>query len=89
MTLLVQWTTVVNAQAYYLYVGSTIGAKDLVDTREIQQTSWLASLPGGQTVYARIWTKVGAYGATPTAASLRRRPRRHSRTRRTARPMPT
>ena len=58
-TLTVQWTTVLNAQAYYLYVGSTVGAKDLVDSREIQQTSRLVTLPGGQTVYARIWVKVG------------------------------
>ena len=59
MTLPIQWTSVPSAQAYYLYVGSTVGAKDLVDSREIQQTSRLVSLPGGQTVYARIWVKVG------------------------------
>jgi hypothetical protein len=55
-----QWTTVLNAQAYYLYVGSTLGSKDFVDTSEIQQTSYLAtSVPSGQTVFARLWTKVG------------------------------
>jgi hypothetical protein len=59
-TLAMQWTTVAGAQAYYLYVGSTPGAKDLVDTGEIQQTSYLAtSLPGSQTVFARLWTMVG------------------------------
>src|SRR5207245_111092 len=56
----IQWTSVANAQAYYLYVGTTLGAKDLVDTGETLQTSYLAAhLPAGQTVYARMWTKVG------------------------------
>src|SRR5438477_211356 len=60
MSQAIQWTTVLNAQAYYLYVGSTLGAKDLVDTGEIQQTSYLATgLPGSQTVFARLWTEVG------------------------------
>ncbi len=56
----IQWTSVANVQAYYLYVGTTRGAKDLVDTGEMLQTSYLAAqLPAGQTVYARMWTKVG------------------------------
>ena len=56
----IQWTSVANVQAYYLYVGTTRGAKDLVDTGEILQTSYLAAqLPAGQTVYARMWTKAG------------------------------
>jgi hypothetical protein len=60
MTLPIQWTTVAGAQAYQLYLGSTLGAKDLVDTSQIQQTSYLAtSLPRGQTVRARLWTEVG------------------------------
>ncbi len=55
----IQWTTVANAQAYYLYVGSTPGAADLVNTGEVQQTSFTATnLPFDQTLYARIWTKV-------------------------------
>jgi Big-like domain-containing protein len=55
----VQWTAVPNAQAYYLYVGSALGAKDLVNTGEIQQTFYrIASLPPGQIVYARLWTKI-------------------------------
>ena len=55
-----RWTSVANVQAYYLYVGTTRGAKDLVDTGEILQTSYLAAqLPAGQTVYARLWTKAG------------------------------
>jgi hypothetical protein len=56
----IQWTSVANVQAYYLYIGTTLGAKDLVDTGEIRQTSYLAAqLPVGQTIYARMWTKVG------------------------------
>ena len=55
-----QWTSVPNAQAYYLYVGTALGAKDLVNTGEIRQTSYLVGtpLPTGQTLYARIWTKI-------------------------------
>jgi len=54
------WTSVQNAQAYYLYIGSTPGAKDLVNTGEIQQTSYLphTALPANQTLYARLWTRV-------------------------------
>jgi uncharacterized repeat protein (TIGR03803 family)/VCBS repeat-containing protein len=57
-----QWTTVAGAEAYYLYVGSSLGAKDLVNTGELQVTSYLASrLPAGQLLYARLWTKVGGH----------------------------
>ena len=57
----IQWTSVANVQAYYLYVGTTVGAKDLVNTGEIQGTSYLVTkaLPAGQTIYARVYTKVG------------------------------
>jgi hypothetical protein len=49
-----------HAQAYYLYVGRTVGADDLVDSGEIQQTSFgAAGIPRGKTVFARIGTKVG------------------------------
>ena len=79
MTLPMQWTTVLNAQAYYLYVGSTLGSNDLVNTGEIQPTSYLATgLPGGQTVFARLWTEVGGiwryvdstFGAVSLTATL-------------------
>jgi uncharacterized repeat protein (TIGR03803 family) len=55
------WTAVPAAQAYYLYIGSTPGAKDLVNTGEIQQTSYLlrSTVPVNQTLYARLWTKAG------------------------------
>src|SRR5204862_1563824 len=53
------WTTVPNAQAYYLYVGTTQGANNLVNTGEIQTTSYSATtLPTNTLLYARLWTKV-------------------------------
>ena len=72
----IQWTTITGAQAYYLYVGTTLGAKDLINTGETQLTSWPAStLPAGITLYARIWTKlanVWRYNdITFTASALR------------------
>jgi hypothetical protein len=60
LTLPVQWTSVANAQTYYLYIGTSSGAKDLVDSGELLQTSYgVQSLPVHQVVYARLWTKVG------------------------------
>ena len=55
----IQWTAVDGAQAYYLYVGTSVGAKDLVNTGEVQTTTYSAAglLPAGQLLYARIWTK--------------------------------
>ena len=56
----IQWTTVTNAQAYQLYIGSTAGAKDILDSRQTQATSFLATnVPPNQVVYARIWVQVG------------------------------
>ena len=68
----IQWTSVAHVQAYYLYVGTTRGAKDLVDTGEMLQTSYLvAQLPASQTIYARIWTKVtGAWRYTDSSFSV-------------------
>src|SRR5438128_1875343 len=43
MTQPFQWTSVVNVQSYYLYVGTTAGAKNLVDTGGLQTTSYQAS----------------------------------------------
>src|SRR5262249_9763779 len=52
------WTAVPGALAYYLYVGTSQGAKDLVNTGEIPQTSYtVPPLPIGVTLWARIWTK--------------------------------
>jgi hypothetical protein len=56
----VMWTPVTGAQAYYLYVGSSPGLNDLVNTGEIQTTSYtLPSSLGGRTLYLRLYTKLG------------------------------
>ena len=53
-----QWSAVSGALAYYLYVGTAPGLKDLVNTGEMPQTSYqVAALPSGQPLYGRIWTK--------------------------------
>jgi hypothetical protein len=55
-----RWTPVDAAQAYYLYVGSSPGLKDYVNTGETQATSFQArNLPAGRTVHARLHTKHG------------------------------
>jgi hypothetical protein len=52
------WTSVSDAQSYELYVGTSAGDKDLLDTGETQATSWVVSrLPTARTLYARIWTR--------------------------------
>ena len=68
-----QWTSIPNVQAYYLYVGSTSGARNLVDTGEMATTSYrVSSLPHGQPLYARLWTKVGgAWRYADTTFSVR------------------
>jgi hypothetical protein len=54
-----QWTAVPGAQAYELYVGTAVGAHDLLDSRQTPLTSYAApKLPVGQVVYARLWTLV-------------------------------
>src|SRR5207249_10122075 len=45
----------------YLYIVSTPGAQDLVNTGEMQQTAYVVriDLPINQTLYARLWTRAG------------------------------
>src|SRR6185436_7715428 len=53
-----QWTAVSDARAYTVHVGTTAGAKDLVDTGEIPYTTLTApTLPANQTIFARVWTR--------------------------------
>ncbi len=54
------WTPVVDAQAYYFYVGTTPGGQDIIDSGETLLTGFPIAglLPAGPTLYARIWTKV-------------------------------
>src|SRR4051794_16457479 len=68
-----QWTAVPGAQAYYLYVGTLRGRRDLVDTGELQTTTYAVSdLPRHQTLYAQMWTKRadGWWVATDAAFSV-------------------
>ena len=54
----ITWRPVLGAQAYYLYVGTAPGRKDLIDSRETQLTHWPATyIPAGQPVYATLYTK--------------------------------
>ena len=54
-----RWTPVEGALAYYLYVGTAKGLKDLVDTGEIPGTTYTVPyLPPGRTLHARISTKL-------------------------------
>lgn len=60
LTEITTWTPVATAQAYYLYVGTSPGARDVIDSGETQQTSYSgARWPGGRRLYARLWTKSG------------------------------
>src|SRR5437870_2505883 len=55
------WNAVPNVGAYYLYVGSTPGAKDVFNSGEVSNTSipvW--GLVPGQNYFARLWTKKNA-----------------------------
>ena len=54
------WSPVAGASAYYLYVGTTIGAKDVVDSGEVQTTQLTRILNGGS-FYARIYTLINAH----------------------------
>ena len=52
------WTAVPDAQAYYLYIGTSQGAQDLFDSAQLTVTSVTPPpLPTGTTTWARIWTK--------------------------------
>ncbi|MDO8945488.1 MAG: hypothetical protein Q7U75_20055, partial [Desulfobacterales bacterium] len=55
-----EWTGVPGAQAYVLELGTTVGGRDLLKTLETGETSYPAvALPGGETIFARLWTLVG------------------------------
>ncbi len=54
------WSTVSGADQYGVWVGTTRASADLASTHLSNATSSydISALPAGQTVYARIWTKV-------------------------------
>src|SRR5437879_1197345 len=41
LSLPIRWTTVTGAQAYQLYIGSTVGASNILNSRQTQATSFL------------------------------------------------
>jgi hypothetical protein len=52
------WTAVPDVQAYYLYVGTTQGARDVDESGETLATSYTPKkLLPGRTLWGRIWTK--------------------------------
>lgn len=51
------WTPIQNATAYYLYVGTAPGAKDVINSGELQGTQLSRTLPVG-TYYARIYSEI-------------------------------
>ncbi len=54
----VSWKPVPNAQAYFLYLGTSAGLRDLLSTGETQKTQIsISSLPVGKRVFARLYTK--------------------------------
>ena len=57
---LCQWLPADNADTYFLYVGSTPGARDLYASGETKQTSCvLPILPTNRRLFARLYTKIG------------------------------
>src|ERR1700680_3261197 len=56
-----QWTTVSGGLDYYLYVGTSVGISNLVNSGALQTTSYhVPALPANQTLYARVFTKTSA-----------------------------
>jgi hypothetical protein len=55
------WSTIPAAQGYYLTVGSSVGAADVIwsgFTPASQTSHTGAALPSGKTLYARLYTGV-------------------------------
>ena len=52
------WSAVPNTIAYYLYVGTAPGAKDVVNSGETLATQWnVSGLAAGSAFYITLWTK--------------------------------
>jgi len=62
------WTSISNAEAYLLTVGTEAGAKDVLTSGEVQTTSFeAATLPAGRPLYVTLWTKAnGIWNGTST-----------------------
>jgi hypothetical protein len=56
-----QWTAAEHATSYQLWVGTTPGASDLLQTKESLALKYVArQLPAGVVLYARVWTRAGS-----------------------------
>src|SRR5207245_4338922 len=54
-----RWTSLSEAQAFYLYVGTSVGAKDAYDSGSTNQSSLLVtSLSANTQYYVRLWTEI-------------------------------
>jgi hypothetical protein len=67
------WTSISNAEAYLLTVGTEPGAKDVLTSGEVQTTSFAAAtLPAGRRLYVTVWTKAnGLWNGTATTVLAR------------------
>ena len=55
------WTPAEHASRYQLWVGTTPGASDLLQTKESLALTYVArQLPAGVVLYARVWTTTGS-----------------------------
>jgi hypothetical protein len=56
-----KWNATGGADAYWLWIGSSPGSNDLLDSGELTGTSYTlqSPLPPGKTYYARLWTRSG------------------------------
>ena len=53
------WTTVAGATGYTLYLGTSLGAGNLLDAHTTATTVTASGLPvNGETIYARLWTNL-------------------------------
>jgi hypothetical protein len=57
LPMLFQWTQVLGAQTYFLYIGSSCGIDDVFGSSETLATSMIVNLRPNTTYCARIWTK--------------------------------
>ena len=55
-----QWSAGSGASVYFLYIGTSAGANNLVGTAVAGQSITVNGIPrGGQTLYVRLWTNLG------------------------------
>jgi hypothetical protein len=54
------WTSVSDGQAYYIYVGTSVGAKDVLNSGAIGTTSYAGPVLNSETTYyVRLFTEIG------------------------------